>query len=80
MISPADFFDTIAQVRTPALAFDVRLAMVQTAAGRPTLKFDGETLATTLAYPYLASYTPTIGDRVLVIMLNGSGVVLGKVV
>lgn len=48
--------------------------------GRPTVQFDGESTASTRTYPYLASYTPAAGDRVLVAMVGHSGVVLGKVV
>lgn len=44
--------------------------------GRPTLVFDGETVATVKAYPYLASYTPLAGDRVMVV----SGVIIGKII
>lgn len=44
--------------------------------GRPTLVFDGESIATVKAYPYLASYTPLAGDRVMVV----SGVVIGKII
>ena len=47
--------------------------------GRPKIIFDGETVATTRTYPYLASYTPTADDRVLVLMVGNSGVVLGKI-
>lgn len=47
--------------------------------GRPTLLFDGEQTATTRQYPYLGSYTPTAGDRVLVALLTNSGCILGKI-
>lgn len=39
---------------------------------------DGEDTATTKKYSYLASYTPTAGDRVLIEEINGSYVILGK--
>lgn len=47
--------------------------------GIPTLIFDGEGSATTRQYHYLASYTPTANDRVLVAMVGHGGVILGKV-
>lgn len=48
--------------------------------GRPTIVFDGEGAAGTRAYPYLSGYAPAPGDRVLVAMVGGGGVILGKVV
>ena len=42
---------------------------------------DGEGEATTKAYPRLSSYTNVaIGDRVVIANINGSYVILGKVV
>lgn len=48
--------------------------------GRPKIVFDGETATSEKTYPYLGSYTPTAGDRVLVAMVGHSGVVIGKIV
>lgn len=48
--------------------------------GRPTVLFDGETTASSRTYTYLASYTPTAGDRVLFAKVGTGGVVLGKIV
>jgi hypothetical protein len=48
--------------------------------GRPQVQFDGENAPSARTWPYLASYTPAAGDRVLVAMVGSSGVVLGKVV
>lgn len=48
-------------------------------AGRPTVIFDGEGAASTRTYPYLSSYVPAIGDRVLVATVGRSGVILGKI-
>lgn len=49
--------------------------------GRPKVVLDGDTVAAG-PYPYLASYTPAAGDRVLLARVGVSGkfVVLGKVV
>lgn len=44
--------------------------------GRPRLVFDGESVATVKAYPYLSTYTPTAGDRVMVV----HGVVVGAII
>lgn len=43
--------------------------------GRPTLVFDGESVATVKRYPYLSGYIPVAGDRVQVI----DGVIQGKI-
>lgn len=44
------------------------------------LIIDGETEPTTKKYHYLASYSPTAGDRVLIEEINDSYVVIGKVI
>lgn len=43
--------------------------------GKPRLVFDGETTATVKRYPHLSSYTPTVGDRVMV----EHGVIIGNI-
>ena len=48
--------------------------------GRPQIVFDGETVASTKQYPYMASYTPTAGDRVLMLIVANSFVILGKII
>lgn len=48
--------------------------------GRPTVKFDGESAASTRTYPYLSSYTPAANDRVLVAMVGHGAVIIGKIV
>lgn len=44
------------------------------------LTFYGETEQREKSYKRLASYTPTVGDKVLVAKLNKSYTILGKVV
>ena len=44
--------------------------------GRPIVKLDGRSLPGTKAYQHLTSYTPMIGDDVMII----SNVVIGKIV
>ncbi len=41
---------------------------------------DGETKATTKAYTFLSSYSPVVGDRVLIAEVSGQYVILGKIV
>lgn len=44
------------------------------------LTIDGESAPTAKNYMFLGSYTPVVGDRVLIEEISGSYVVLGKVV
>jgi hypothetical protein len=48
--------------------------------GRPQIVFDGEESASSKKYPYLSSYTPSANDRVLLVNVGGSHVVVGKIV
>lgn len=43
------------------------------------IQFDGEETPSEKQYAYLSSYTPTIGDRVLLGVLGGTYIILGKV-
>ena len=45
-----------------------------------TVVIDGETDPTTKAYTFLGSYSPSVGDRVLIAEVAGTYVVLGSVV
>lgn len=47
--------------------------------GRPQIVFDGESAASTKQYPYLSSYPPKAGDKVLLAYVGGTYVVLGKI-
>ena len=44
--------------------------------GRPSLIFDGETVASVKKYPHLSSYIPAANDRVMLI----KGVIIGKII
>jgi len=48
--------------------------------GRPKVLFDGETTISGKAYPYLSSYNPVSGDRVIMACVGGGYVILGKIV
>lgn len=48
--------------------------------GRPVLLFSGETSNSTKLYKHLSSYTPAVGDRVLLAKVGRTYVILGKVV
>lgn len=45
-----------------------------------TLIIDGQTSATTKRYKHLKPYSPVAGDRVLVVKISGTYVILGAVV
>ncbi len=48
--------------------------------GHIFLRFDGETTARTKLYKRLSSYAPEIGDRVYVVPISGTYIVVGKVI
>jgi len=61
------------------VAFLIGTIPADYSAGRPTIIFDGESIASVRTYPYLSSYTPVAEDRVLIAVVGHSGVVLGKI-
>lgn len=49
--------------------------------GAPMVTFDGETIASQKLYKRLASYSsPSVNDRVLMLKISGTYVILGKVI
>lgn len=60
---------------------DFKLASVAALFDNKTAKiqFDGEETPSEKQYAYLSSYTPAVGDRVLLGVLGGTYVILGKV-
>lgn len=56
------------------------LATVVGINGRTTLRFDGEDVPRAKTYRRLASYTPSMGDRVYVVPISGTYLIIGKVV
>ncbi|CAM4187055.1 hypothetical protein L1N85_11455 [Paenibacillus alkaliterrae] len=57
-----------------------RFGTVTDATGRPKVRFDVEDAATDRRYPYVASYTPVTGDRVMLVRGGNTWVVVGKVI
>lgn len=47
--------------------------------GKARVKFDGESTTSSKYYSCLSSYSPVVGDRVLIANIAGTHVVLGKV-
>jgi hypothetical protein len=80
MISPMDFLNTIRALQPEQESVTKMGAIPGTyVSGRPAVIFEGEATATTKTYPYLSSYTPTIGDKVLLIRAGSTWVILGKI-
>lgn len=79
MITPAEFLLAVAS--KPDSELVVRMGTVDPAytSGRPTIIFDGETVASVKTYPYLASYTPVASHRVLLLRAGHAWVVLGRI-
>lgn len=47
--------------------------------GKTFIRFDGEDSASTKGYMKLSSYSPTVGDRVILLRCNGTYIILGKI-
>ena len=58
----------------------MRLATVTSTSGGVKVRFDGETAPSTKLYKRLASYSPTVNDRVLLVNVGGTYIVLGKII
>lgn len=56
------------------------VSSVDPSTGRPSIIFDGEVEPSVKRYTYIDSYTPTEGDRVLLIAVGNTYVVIGKIV
>lgn len=73
------FLDAIQQSSGMSPSFCLGTIAAGYVSGRPAVVFDGETTTTTRHYPYLVSYTPQAGDRVLIALVGHGGVILGRV-
>ena len=80
MITPEDFLGLVQGTGKTQSSFRLGTIPATYTAGRPTVKFDGESVASARTYPYASSYTPAANDRVLVAMVGHGGVILCKVV
>ena len=60
---------------------EYKLGIVTSTSGGVFVQFDGETTASQKSYKRLASYSsPTVNDRVMMVKIGGSYVILGKIV
>jgi hypothetical protein len=80
MITADELVVLIKQLSTNEKAFSLGVIQSDYSSGRPKVKFDGDTTASSKQYPYLSSYTPASNDRVLLANIGGSHVIIGKIV
>lgn len=81
MITADQFLDIVRKDgKDKALVRLGEVSSVDPNTGRPSIIFDGEVEASVKRYTYIDSYTPTEGDRVLLIAVGNTYVVLGKIV
>lgn len=80
MINVNDFTDLIKQIVRNELGDrnQYKIATITNTAGKPRVRFAGESQSTQKRYAYLSSYTPVNGDRVLMARVKGSYVILGR--
>lgn len=74
MLNPQQFIQAFGNEKTEDIAKFAKVSPSYVS-GRPSLIFDGETTEGIKKYPYLSSYIPKAGDRVMVI----KGVVIGAI-
>lgn len=68
---------SLVRIEEPA-SRDVRLGTITSTSGtRPNVRFDGENTASSKGYPFIASYVPTVGDRVLLVRVGSTFTILG---
>lgn len=79
MISPETFLQAVRQRgrKEPVVALGTIDPSYM--GGRPRVQFDGEGRYSERTYPYLASYTPQPGDRVLLVRAGRTWVVVGRI-
>lgn len=78
MINVEDFVFSIEE-KEDKKAFRLGVVSELFESGKGKIMFDGETIASGKEYSSL-NYTATIGDRVLLAVVKGTYVILGKVV
>ena len=84
MINPRDFLATVSrsnQERLPQAGRTARLGTVDPSytSGDPRVTFDGDQGMSPDGLPHLTSYTPSAGDRVVLLPVGNTYLVLGEV-
>jgi hypothetical protein len=59
---------------------EYKLGTVTSISGGISVQFDGETAPSSKKYKRLASYSPTVNDRVLLVNVGGTYIIVGKIV
>lgn len=59
---------------------EYKLGTVTSISGGISVQFDGETAPSSKKYKRLSSYSPAVNDRVLLVKVGGTYIILGKVV
>lgn len=67
------------QINKIPLPFELGTIDSNYSSGRPSVTFDGEGSVSTKTYPYLESYDPCAGDRVILAKIRSSYIILGKI-
>jgi hypothetical protein len=77
-----EFVQLMALLNTEQKAFQLGTVAAGHVSGKPRIVFDIDETgdASSKTFPYLAGQTFTSGDRVLIANINGSHVILGKIV
>lgn len=81
MINTREFSEIIRNIVREELAKqpDYKIGTIASADGKPTITFAGEDQPSGKQYSFLNSYHPTVGDRVLLVGIKNTYVVLGKI-
>lgn len=60
---------------------EYKLGTVTSTSGGISVQFDGETAPSTKKYKRLASYSsPAVNDRILLLRVSGTYIILGKII
>lgn len=81
MISSRQFKEIIRDIIREELGTgkNYKIGTIANVNGKPTIQFAGEDQPSQKKYPFLDSYTPVEGDRVLLASVSGTYVVIGKI-
>ena len=82
MINTQEFKNIIKEIIREELSNQpgYKIGTIASTNGKPTVTFAGEDQPSQKGYSYLASYTPAVGDRVLLVKIGGTYVILDKLI
>lgn len=73
MMTPEEFVELFGKEKQSK---NVRFGKITDVTGKPRVLLDGEVTASTKRYPRLASYTPVVSHRVMIV----NGVIIGNII